>query len=72
MTNPLDKNPPPAAEKPTPPADFECCGGGSCSPCVWDRYYDELHEWNEQQNNTQTPAPKATPPEPIDPDTHYR
>lgn len=34
-------------DKPTPPETWECCGGG-CSPCVWDRYYDELHHWNEK------------------------
>ena len=33
--------------KPTPPENGECCGGG-CSPCVWDGYYDALHEWNEK------------------------
>ncbi|NRB42093.1 MAG: hypothetical protein HRU20_27085 [Pseudomonadales bacterium] len=34
-------------DKPTPPETWECCGGG-CSPCVWDRHYDELHSWNEK------------------------
>lgn len=32
--------------KPIPPKPWECCGGG-CSPCVWDTYYDKLHEWNQ-------------------------
>jgi hypothetical protein len=32
--------------KPDAPKPWECCGGG-CSPCVWDRYYDELHAWNQ-------------------------
>jgi len=31
-------------EKPLPPGASECCEGG-CSPCVWDRYYEELNEW---------------------------
>ncbi|MGI9273584.1 MAG: oxidoreductase-like domain-containing protein [Endozoicomonas sp.] len=35
-------------EKPERPADDECCGGG-CSPCVWDRYNDQLSRWLEQQ-----------------------
>lgn len=34
-------------EKPQRPADNECCGGGSCCPCVWDAYFDELKKWNE-------------------------
>ena len=34
-------------EKPIPPETWECCGGG-CSPCVWDTYYDALHDWNEK------------------------
>jgi len=46
-------------EKPIPPADDDCCGGGACNPCVWDHYYAELQKWrieqthikeNEQQN----------------------
>jgi len=32
-------------EKPTPPADDDCCGGGSCTPCVWDFYFKELQKW---------------------------
>ena len=43
------------SEKPTPPEDWECCES-SCSPCVWDTYYEELREWNaaqkEQTDNT--------------------
>jgi hypothetical protein len=36
-------------EKPTPPADDDCCGGGACNPCVWDHYYDQLHKWRVEQ-----------------------
>jgi len=36
-------------EKPNPPEPHECCGGGSCCPCVWDRYYDALAEWRARQ-----------------------
>jgi hypothetical protein len=32
-------------EKPIAPADDDCCGGGACNPCVWDRYYAELQKW---------------------------
>ncbi|MBY4675222.1 oxidoreductase-like domain-containing protein [Marinobacterium arenosum] len=35
-------------ERPTPPADNECCESG-CSPCVWDTYYEDLHAWQAQQ-----------------------
>ncbi|MBU2893655.1 oxidoreductase-like domain-containing protein [Colwellia sp. D2M02] len=36
-------------EKPTPPADDDCCGGGACNPCVWDRYYAQLQKWRIEQ-----------------------
>ncbi len=36
-------------EKPIPPADDDCCGGGACNPCVWDHYYAELQKWRIQQ-----------------------
>lgn len=35
-------------EKPTPPANFECCES-ECSPCVWDTYFEELRLWKEAQ-----------------------
>ena len=35
-------------EKPTPPADGECCES-ECSPCVWDTYYEEMHEWRKAE-----------------------
>ncbi len=35
-------------DKPTPPADCECCENG-CSPCVWDIYFDALAEWKATQ-----------------------
>jgi len=35
-------------ERPTPPGDYECCEAG-CSPCVWDRYHEEMRVWTEQQ-----------------------
>ena len=36
-------------EKPLPPADDDCCGGGSCNPCVWDHYFAELQKWRNEQ-----------------------
>ena len=36
-------------EKPLPPADDDCCGGGACNPCVWDHYYAELQKWRIKQ-----------------------
>lgn len=36
-------------EKPIPPADDDCCGGGACNPCVWDHYYAELQKWRIAQ-----------------------
>jgi hypothetical protein len=36
-------------EKPLPPADDDCCGGGACNPCVWDHYYEEVHTWRIKQ-----------------------
>lgn len=51
--------------KPTPPADGECCENG-CDPCIWDAYYAALRAWEAQQaalavvahdTNTNTSAP---------------
>jgi hypothetical protein len=36
-------------EKPSSPADDDCCGGGACNPCVWDHYYAELQKWRIEQ-----------------------
>ena len=36
-------------EKPSPPADDDCCGGGACNPCVWDHYYAQLQAWRIEQ-----------------------
>jgi hypothetical protein len=37
-------------EKPTAPEDDDCCGGGACNPCVWDRYYTELQKWRIEKS----------------------
>ncbi len=36
-------------EKPSQPADDDCCGGGACNPCVWDHFYAERKKWRLQQ-----------------------
>jgi hypothetical protein len=37
-------------EKPDKPTPNECCGGGSCCPCVWDDYFAKLKRWQEYQD----------------------
>lgn len=32
-------------EEPQKPALDDCCGGGSCYPCVWDEYRVKRKEW---------------------------
>lgn len=36
------------AEEPTRPEEWECCES-SCTPCVWDTYYDDMREWKAAQ-----------------------
>lgn len=45
-------------EKPTPPADNECCESGCC-PCVWDLYHEELQLWRVEQEKLK--AENASP-----------
>ncbi|PCI59090.1 MAG: hypothetical protein COB35_12250 [Gammaproteobacteria bacterium] len=45
-------------EKPLPPADDDCCGGGACDPCVWDHYYAELQKWRIEQAQVKEQALK--------------
>ena len=58
-------------EKPTKPAPNECCGGGSCCPCVWDAYFEELRRWKAQEG-IKSQTRKQSKPQPIDPDCFYR
>ncbi|MGO3421239.1 MAG: oxidoreductase-like domain-containing protein [Pseudoalteromonas distincta] len=37
-------------QKPKKPKSDECCGGGSCCPCVWDEYKEKLATWRCAQN----------------------
>ena len=46
-------------EKPSQPADDDCCGGG-CSPCVWDYFYEERKAWKDQQALLAQEAEKYT------------
>ncbi|WP_296300071.1 oxidoreductase-like domain-containing protein [Rheinheimera sp.] len=41
-------------EKPEPPGSNECCGSGSCCPCVWDYYREQLALWQQQQASLQS------------------
>lgn len=43
-------------EKPKKPGLSECCGGGSCCPCVWDVYFAELEKWQTAQKIKQPDA----------------
>ena len=40
--------------KPERPNSDECCGGGSCSPCVWDEYKQKLALWKTTQLPSKT------------------
>ncbi|TMP49201.1 MULTISPECIES: oxidoreductase-like domain-containing protein [unclassified Pseudoalteromonas] len=42
-----------AEPKPKKPASDECCGGGSCCPCVWDEYREKLQQWRLSNNSQQ-------------------
>jgi len=33
---------------PAKPEEWECCES-SCTPCVWDTYYDDMREWKAAQ-----------------------
>ncbi|TVQ72524.1 MAG: hypothetical protein EA373_02610 [Oceanospirillales bacterium] len=44
-----EKDPVEILEEPIPPTPSECCGGGSCCPCVWDFYFEQKRLWQEQQ-----------------------
>lgn len=47
-------------EKPEPPASNECCGSGSCCPCVWDYYREQMKLWRAQQAQQENATPAAT------------
>jgi len=52
LNNTVKQIPNPEPQKPKPD---ECCGGGSCCPCVWDTYRDQRKAWlqvNEKLKKT--------------------
>lgn len=53
MTKPIIISP--ISTKPVPPADDDCCGGGACSPCVWDQHYADLKKWQQQTESPESP-----------------
>ncbi len=43
---------------PKKPAPDECCGGGSCCPCVWDAYRAALAKWHVENDAKLNAEPK--------------
>ena len=41
-------------EEPVAPESSDCCGSGSCCPCVWDYYREQLGIWQQQQRAAAT------------------
>ena len=48
--------------KPEPPDPGDCCGGGACSPCVYDAYEAALKVWRERVAQLQAQLPPETRP----------
>ncbi|KOO59598.1 oxidoreductase [Rheinheimera sp. KL1] len=40
-------------EEPVAPESSDCCGSGSCCPCVWDYYRAEQKAWQVQKEQEQ-------------------
>lgn len=40
-------------EEPVAPESSDCCGSGSCCPCVWDYYRAEQKAWLGQKEQEQ-------------------
>jgi hypothetical protein len=40
-------------EEPVAPDSNECCGSGSCCPCVWDYYRAQQKAWQQQTQHQQ-------------------
>ncbi|WP_337840754.1 oxidoreductase-like domain-containing protein [Rheinheimera sp.] len=36
-------------EEPVAPDSSDCCGSGSCCPCVWDYYRAQQQAWQQAQ-----------------------
>ena len=54
-------------EKPEKPGLSECCGGGSCCPCVWDAYFEELRRWNEWRQSQELVETEVTTDDDLSP-----
>ena len=40
-------------EEPVEPESSDCCGSGSCCPCVWDYYRAQQKAWLAQKQQEQ-------------------
>lgn len=49
----------PLPPEPEKPLRDDCCGGGSCCPCIWDVYYEKLAAWKEAKKEYGTPPSSA-------------
>lgn len=47
------------SERPLPPEDYECCES-ACDPCVWDIYYQELQQWQQEQQQLSEKTPPVS------------
>ena len=41
-------------EEPVAPDSSDCCGSGSCCPCVWDYYRAEQKAWLARETAAET------------------
>ncbi len=41
-------------EEPTAPESSDCCGSGSCCPCVWDYYRAQQKAWLARNTDAET------------------
>ncbi|CAI3802212.1 oxidoreductase-like domain-containing protein [Rheinheimera sp. MM224] len=41
-------------EEPVAPESSDCCGSGSCCPCVWDYYRAQQKAWLAQGSDADT------------------
>ena len=48
-------------EEPVAPESSDCCGSGSCCPCVWDYYRAQQKAWLEQQEQEQKQLQEQEP-----------
>lgn len=50
----------PLPPEPEKPLRDDCCGGGSCCPCIWDVYYEKLAAWKDAKKEHDAQAPSST------------